>query len=100
MKIKTIHRGKWIGGIPDSLTLPCGICGKKVDYDFQVDDELWDNIVPKKYRRGVLCLKCLDLLASKQNIDISKHLKKVYYCGENKTIELKPGIEYRWEKAK
>lgn len=95
-----IRRGNWISGVSDGLTLPCGICGRVPKFDYHVEDDFWERIVPRKYRRGVICLACLDEMANKRGEDLSKFLEFVQFTGRGKTIELLPTrvFEYRENK--
>jgi len=90
MKIYTIERGQWIPGVSDGLTLPCGVCGKIPKFDYKVDSDFWRKVVDKKHRLGVVCLPCLDKLASNKGLDVGKHLIDVQFTGIGKTIELLP----------
>lgn len=90
VKIYNIDENNWIAGVSDGLTLPCEICGKIPKWDYRVDDDFWRKVVPDKYRLGVICLGCLDKLASKKGLDIAKHLIDVQFTGLGKTIELTP----------
>ena len=97
MKVKKIRiKDKWIPAIPDSLNLPCGICGHTPYIDYGVDDDLWNKIAPKDMARGVICLHCFDKLCKLKGIDITKHIKDIYYCGDEKTLQLSIDTEYDW----
>lgn len=96
-KVYDISNG-WPGGISDGLTLDCGICWKHTNFDYTVDDDLWNNIVPEEHKRGVICLDCLDYLAKKYGYILSNHLLKVQYTGTNETIVLVPDISFIYDK--
>jgi len=85
-----IEKGKWIAGISGGLILPCGICGRHTNFVYAVDDKVWEKLVPKEHRLGVVCLTCLDKLGQAKGIDIAPSLVDVQFTGINKTIELKP----------
>lgn len=89
-RIYFISKGNWIAGVSDGLTLPCGICGKIPKWDYRVEDSFWRKVAPDEHRLGVICLECLDKLASEKGLDIAKHLIDVQFTGLGKTIELKP----------
>ena len=97
--IKVYHMTweKWIAGVSDGLTLPCGICGKIPKWDYRVDDDFWRKVAPHKHRLGVICLGCLDKLASEKGLDIAKYLIDVQFTGINKTIELVPSKIYYYK---
>lgn len=85
---------KWPEGISDGLTQPCEICGKRPAFDYRVSDEFWRFVVPNIFRRGVVCLPCLDGMAAAQGLDVSAHLEQVQFCGKRKTIVLEPKEVY------
>lgn len=87
---RVIVKDKWPEAISDGLTLSCSICGCKVMYDYHVDDDFWTKVVPEHCRRSVLCLACLDKLATDMDLDITKHLQEIQFTGIGKTIVLKP----------
>jgi len=97
IKIYNITKGNWIAGVSDGLILPCRICGKVPKFDYRVDDAFWKRVVDKKDRTWVICLPCLDKLASDKGLDVAKHLIDVQYTGIGKTIELTPSKIYYYE---
>ena len=82
--------GKWPEGISDGLILPCAICKCWVMFDYNVDDAFWSLTVPIHIRRDVVCLPCLDTLASAMGLDIATNLRQVQFTGIGKTIVLLP----------
>ena len=75
---------KWNFGIPDKLTLKCSLCKKEVIFDYRINDEIWKRFVPDEYRRGVICLRCLDeKILAKNNIELKNVLERVFYCKDN-----------------
>lgn len=98
MKIITIKKDHWIDAVPDGLDLPCSICGCRVDFDYHVDDEFWEKMVPRAYKLGVICLRCLDVMATLKGENVCEHLENVFFCGENKTILLSPNCVYIYNK--
>ena len=89
-EIIKLSKDNWEPGISNGLTLPCGICDRVPPFDYGVDSEFWNLIVPNEHRRGVICLPCLDKLAFDKGHDVSTHLEFVQFTGIGKTIELKP----------
>lgn len=81
---------EWPGGISDGLTLPCRCCGGVVSFDYQVEDAFWLEVVPKGWQRDVLCLRCLDAMATAAKKDISEYLINVQFTGIGKTVILTP----------
>lgn len=85
----------WPDGISDGLISKCAICGKdNIKFDYIVDDELWNRIVPKPLKNKVICLDCLDLLAKSQGIAIGEYIKSLQYTGINETIIFIPSKTY------
>lgn len=98
MKIYNIDE-KWVDGVSDGLVLPCQICGKEnIKFDYKVKDELWDRIIPEKYKKGVICLECLEKICNKKGVDLPTSLLNVQYTGEGFTIDLLPEVIYYYEK--
>jgi len=90
-KIKEIYiKSKWIGGISDGLTLQCYLCKRIPKFDFTIEDSFWNKIVPKKYRLGIICLPCLDKLATEKGENVAIYLERIQFTGIGKTILLKP----------
>lgn len=84
----------WPEAISDGLTLPCSICGVIPYIDYRVGSDLWGRVVPEAYRRGVVCLSCLDRLASDAGLDVAAHLEFAQFTGVGKTIVLLPDRTY------
>lgn len=94
MNIYDIESG-WPLGISDGLTLKCGDCGHRTNYDYTVTDEFWERIVPEKDKKyGIICLDCIDKRAKLNNEILSHYLLKVQYTGIGETIVLKPEISF------
>lgn len=85
---------KWPEGVSDGLTLPCCVCRKYTEFDYIVDDNFWQTVVPKEYKPDVICLRCLDEMSAVFGLDLAEHLLHVQYIGRNKTIELIPTKTY------
>ena len=88
---------KWLGGISDGLTLPCALCGNIPHFDYRVDDKFWKLIVHKKYKLGVVCLSCLDKLATAARLDVTDHIENLQFTGIGKTIVFVPEKVYYYE---
>jgi len=95
---KTIISNIWPEGISDGLALPCSICHKEVSFDYSVDDKFWQEVVPKEYRLNVICLPCLDKLATENGLDITDHLGSIHFTGIGKTIVYLPSQVYYYKK--
>lgn len=67
----------------------CKVCNKRQYFDFRVCDEIWDKIVPKKYRKLAMCLPCFDKFAKRKNVDYEKHLYPIMtFVGDKVTLTL------------
>ena len=95
---ENIKNGEWIDGIPSPLVSPCLLCGCKVNFDYTVDDSFWTRIVPLEYKLGVICLKCLDTLATIKGENVCDHILNLYWCGDNKTLKLIPHSLFLYDK--
>jgi len=69
----------------DRLVSPCSRCGNVVPFDYVVDDEFWQRIVPKEWWSNVLCLSCLDILACEHDESVHDHLSLIYFGGQRVT---------------
>jgi len=47
----------------DTMRQTCKMCGCKQYFEFRVPDDLWDEVVPERYRKTALCLACFDACA-------------------------------------
>jgi len=77
-------------GISDGLVLPCGICHRRVAFDYTVTDDAWETVVPKHLRLGVLCLPCFDHLIVSHGGTSGDVLLKVQFVGVIGTTILMP----------
>ncbi len=80
----------WPEGISNGLFLPCSMCSQHTKLDYHVTDKFWLSVVPKSFRRDVICLPCLDQLAWSKQISIAEHLEFIQFTGIDKTLVLKP----------
>lgn len=97
IKHKQLSKGNWEPSVSDGLNLPCSVCGVVPVFDYHIDDETWEKIAPKAHHLDVICLACLDKLASQKGINISGHLEFIDFCGKNKTIRLVPIEAYHYK---
>lgn len=95
---KTIISNTWPEGISNGLTLSCSVCHKQVFFDYLVDDKFWQEVVPKEYRLNVVCLPCLDKLATENGLDVADHLGSIQFTGIGKTIVYLPSQVYYYKK--
>lgn len=86
----------WPEAVSDGLTIPCQVCGILPKFDYLVEDDLWRSVAPKEYLRSVICLPCLDRIASAKGIDVSAGLLEVQFTGIGKTVILKPEWTHRY----
>lgn len=87
----------WPEAISDGLTLPCSICDHLPKFDYLVEGDLWHEVVPEEFKRGVICLGCLDKLASEKGWDIASYLSRIHFTGIGKTIVLHPDRVYYYK---
>jgi len=79
-----IHWQNWF-----CLQQRCKVCGCRDKFDFHVSDNVWEEIVPDKYKNRVVCLACFDDFASKKEIDYSSSIECLYFSGNNTSIQFK-----------
>jgi len=90
MRFFNIDRENWPCGVSDGLSLPCSVCDSKVYFDYGVTDELWAQVIPKRMKRSVVCLPCLDALAKEKGLNIGPHMRFIQFTGRGETIEFMP----------
>lgn len=78
----------WPEGISNGLNLECSYCKTVPKFDYNVDDEFWNEVVPKEYRLGVVCLPCLSVLAYPKKV--GHRISRIQYTGIGETIVLEP----------
>lgn len=89
MTFEIIHiDGDWPAGISDGLIPHCAICNQRQWIDYTVDDEFWTNVIPRCIENKVVCLDCLDMLATLIGLDVTNSLLSVQFTGREKTIVL------------
>jgi hypothetical protein len=94
---------EWKPGIPDELTLECPYCNRIPEIDYLISDELWNTIVPQKYKLGVICFRCFVKLAKEKGfslLEIISKIKEMFYATEDYTIGMMVGFIYDLEKCK
>jgi hypothetical protein len=64
----------------------CKVCRYEDKFDFKVPDEIWNKVVPDKYRRRVVCLKCFDQFAFTRGVKYSDSLSTLYFAGEQAAL--------------
>ena len=61
----------------------CKVCGKADGIDFQVNDGVWEAVVPKEYVNRVVCLPCFDNFASLRGIDYADGMdREMHFVGQ------------------
>lgn len=91
---------KWPEAVCDGLCLPCKCCGNKTMYDYTVTEKFWKEVVPKKYKKWVVCLPCLDKIATEKGRNFGEHLIRVQFTGIKKTIIMEPSTIYDYSDYK
>lgn len=90
---------QWPESLSDGLTIPCSHCGEIPRFDYIVDDSIWATLVPKENRTGVVCLPCLDALASRRGIRIASHVRKIEFTGTGATVRCEPTLVHEYDRA-
>lgn len=88
---------QWPGGVTDGLVLKCGICDELPYIDYNVTNDFWNEVVPEKHRLGVICLKCLDKIATEIGYDVSDYIIRLQFTGNKKSIIFHATKVYYWE---
>ena len=61
----------------------CKMCGRADGFNFNVPDDLWEQVVPPILRDHVVCLPCFDHLASARGIDYADLIDPcVHFAGQ------------------
>jgi hypothetical protein len=80
----------WPSGVSDGLSIPCSVCGEIPPFDWRGRHETWDAVIPKPFRRGVVCLPCFAGLAREAGVRIDEALEEVQFVGPGYTIGMRP----------
>jgi len=80
---------KFKPSVPSPLLCHCPYCGKIPSFDYIVSSEIWYKIIPKKYKCGVVCLRCFDKLAQEKKIDWIPHFKSMFFANNKVSIRFK-----------
>lgn len=67
----------------------CKNCGNVDGINFNVSDNLWQLVIPKKIQNKVVCLHCFDKFANNKSIDYRKSIQIIYFAG------IKFGFKFR-----
>jgi len=62
----------------------CKVCGKKDKLNFNVENKIWEAVVPPIFQNNVVCLACFDAFAASKKIDYK--IDSLYFAGEQKTF--------------
>lgn len=105
MRLVNFDKAKdpWPEAISDGLTLKCANCGIVPKFDYRIKDSFWMKLVPKEWKRAVICLKCFEQLALIQNFPVSallEGIEEIQYTGSKATLVLKPDVLYVWREEK
>jgi hypothetical protein len=64
----------------------CSACKCEDKFDFKLPDEIWNEVVPDKYRHTVVCLKCFDQFAFAKRVKYSDSLSTLYFAGDQAAL--------------
>lgn len=73
----------------------CKVCGETDYFNFDITDDIWEQVAGEQFKNHVICLPCFDKLATKKNIKYVKHMSgEFYFVGETGTLifEIKKGL--------
>lgn len=70
----------------------CKVCGQSDHFDFHVSDDIWEAVVPVRYRTRVVCLKCFDRFARLAGIDYGPYVDYLCFAGDQWSFELENGV--------
>lgn len=88
---------EWVAGVPDSLTLKCGVCGQVPRFDYHVNSDVWNELISEEMKRGVVCLPCFNKMAKNKGINLANCLVDIHFCdGLGETIHLVPVCSYTY----
>ena len=87
-------------GVSDGLVLPCSKCENHTNWDYVVTDWLWNKVVPKKWKRDVICFECFELMCLEANFhnELANNIKSLQYAGQGMTIEFIPANVFDYKK--
>jgi hypothetical protein len=78
------HRTKALSGFKRQK---CSVCKCVDKFNFYVPDEVWKDIVPRRYENKVVCLPCFDEFAREKNIDYSESIEVLYFAGNQASFK-------------
>jgi hypothetical protein len=93
-------RDEWPPAVSDGLTIPCHYCRVIPLLDYRIEDEVWELLVPKAARRGVVCLECLYKLAIEQDVHLARHVLEIQIASAKCTTVFKPETLYEWDELR
>jgi len=67
----------------------CKVCGCRDKFNFNVDDEIWQKVVPEQYQNRVVCLACFDDFAKEKEVDLTTSVQELYFAGDSLNLCLK-----------
>ena len=79
-----VHRRSW-----GEQRQKCKVCGCRDKFNFTVANDIWEDVVPEKYRNKVVCLACFDDFAQKKEVDYATSIKTMYFAGDKATIKFR-----------
>lgn len=65
----------------------CSVCGCHEKFNFHVPDEIWEKVIPKKYRNRVICLSCFDNFAREKDVDYSESITDLIFAGDKAAVK-------------
>ena len=66
----------------------CKVCGQPDKLNFHVSNRIWTAVVPRRFRKTVVCLRCFDDFAHQAQLDYAQHMEALCFAGDQATLEL------------
>lgn len=89
MKTGTVRRMEQfelqLNYLNDPYRQTCKVCGRKDKFNFNVQNETWEAVVPPMFQNNVVCLSCFDGFAVMRNIDYL--IDSLFFAGEQKVFK-------------
>lgn len=79
------------------LRQKCKVCGQSDGFNFNVSDDVWKNVVPKRFQNRVVCLRCFDEFAAQKGMDYTGAITQLSFAGVQASFDVitlsKTGID-------
>lgn len=72
--------------IPTRMT--CSICGNVHKFDFEVPNEMWQEVIIERFQKSPVCLECFTTRADERLLKWDEFLKITFACSLATQIEI------------